>query len=340
MYHRPKSSTDIDIECVKKSENVCSNLKQYFLKDAISSECSVKRRCSASNVMTLIEHARRPDVMSKHALTLCLGKIPFKILFLFSSHCSKSNFLQFNLLDNFAKDFTLNTIVGSLGLLRILLPKILLANPLDTCVVHKMIEIYEICLHLLNDTNHTVINASLECLCVILINSKPQLTNILNSDQLTHMEILCKKRSLKNQIFRRKSSATSLDASVSKNQLNSPKRPTSPAKQSTANTPMSVISRELDESDASNVLDFGTIKSDDKGLLTGSDVELDSLRLNDFELCQSNESLVQLSATNSPSVKKSAHESTPLKTQKSTDSIGSFLNNLMHTNTGKLYHTL
>lgn len=51
------------------------SFEQYFLKDAIGTECSVKRRCSASNVMTLIEYARRPDVMSKHALTLCLGNI-------------------------------------------------------------------------------------------------------------------------------------------------------------------------------------------------------------------------------------------------------------------------
>lgn len=50
---------------------------QYFLKDAIGTECSVKRRCSASNVMTLIEYSRRPDIMSKHALTLCLGNLSF-----------------------------------------------------------------------------------------------------------------------------------------------------------------------------------------------------------------------------------------------------------------------
>lgn len=56
--------------------------KQYFLKDAISTECSVKRRCSASNVITLIVHARRPEIMSKHALTLCLGNIHLKRLLL------------------------------------------------------------------------------------------------------------------------------------------------------------------------------------------------------------------------------------------------------------------
>lgn len=36
--------------------------------------------------MTLIEHARRPDVMAKHALTLCLGKI---------DHCANIPFQYF-----------------------------------------------------------------------------------------------------------------------------------------------------------------------------------------------------------------------------------------------------
>lgn len=239
------------------------------------------------------------------------------------------------------KDFTLNTIVGALGLLRVLLPKIIAASPLDACVVHKIIEIYEICLHLLNDTNHTVINASLECLCVILAHSKPQLTDFLASDQLAHMEVLHKKRTLKNQIFRRKLSSSSLEVSMPKNQMDSPinvahggaQKPTAvhktkPAKDS--------------ETSGSDVIGCAVTRSalpyDDKGLLTGSDVELDSLRLHDFELCQSNESLPQLSEKNSPLSKKPAHSEHPLKSQKSTDSIGSFLNTLMHPNTGTQIH--
>lgn len=228
------------------------------------------------------------------------------------------------------KDFTLNTIVGALGLLRILLPKIMSANPLDQCVVHKTVEIYEICLHLLNDTNHTIINASLECLCAILTHSKPQLTNYLASDKLIHMEVLCKKRTLKNQIFRRKLSSSSIDVSLSKNQM------VSPIKMAKASPSPKIggLSKELEYPNAKNPAPSSSY--DDKGLLTGSDVELDSMRLNDFELCQSNESLLQLSEKNSPAIKKSSHnENQPLKTQKSTDSIGSFLNQLMHPNTGK-----
>ncbi|XP_055308266.1 uncharacterized protein LOC129572348 [Sitodiplosis mosellana] len=209
---------------ISLTENEVSNLIEFFLKDAINSECAVKVA----------------EVMSKYALTLCL--------------------------DNLVKVFTLNTIVGALGLFRVLLPKILSFDSLELCVVHKIIEIYEICLHWLGDS-----------------------------------------------ILLKKSDVDVLSSTV----------------------------KDLDysESDASNVLDYVTAHNaslDDKGLLTGSDIELDSLCLNDFELCQSNESLVQFSETNSPAIKKTAQDTHPLKSQKSTDSIGSFSNTLqcmMHPNT-------
>lgn len=248
---------------------------------------------------------------------------------------------MFYLADDLAKDFTLNTIVGALGLLRVLLPRILATNPLETCVAHKIIEIYEICLYLLNDdSNHTIINASLECLCVILNNSKPQLTNFLVSDKLIHMEVLCKKRSIKNQIFQRKLSSSSLDGSISKNQLASSSKNPAKSKRTEQQATQSNATKQMvpNDSDLSNVLDYVATHSacDDRGLLTGSDIELDSLRLNDFELCQSNESLVQLSEKNSPAIKRTTNETNPLKSQKSTDSIGSFFNTLMHPNTGNL----
>lgn len=217
------------------------------------------------------------------------------------------------------KDFTLNTIVGTFGVLRLLLPTLLTAKSPELCVVYKIIEIYEICLHLLGDTNHTTINASLECLCVILSHSNAQLANFLINDKLIHMQVLRKRRSLKNHIFRRKSSAET---------------PASKSKRSEEKLNKSSVTRELEnsESDASNVLEY-VVAHDEKGLLTGSDIELDSLRLNDFELCQSSESLVQLSETNSP-VTKVAHDLQSLKSHKSTDSLGSFFNTLIHPNTG------
>lgn len=217
--------------------------------------------------------------------------------------------------DDLVKDFTSNTIIGALGLLRVLLPKILSAEP---CATHKVIEVYEICLHLLGDSNHTIINASLECLCVILTNSKPKFTNLLISDKLIHMEILCKKRSIKNQIFRRKLSTSSLEVSAMKN-------PKTAKLVKTTKTPTEL---ENSESEASNVVDYAVAHCDDKGLLTGSDVEL-----NDFELCQSNESLVKLSDTSSPIVSK-PKDVHSLKSHKSTDSLSSIFNTLIHPNTG------
>lgn len=220
------------------------------------------------------------------------------------------------------KDFTLNTIVGALGLFRVLLPKILSFHSLELCVVHKVIEIYEICLHLLGDNNHTIINASLECLCVILNNSKQQLSIFLINDKLTHMEVLCKRRSLKNQIFRRKLSTSSTE--MSKNQQTVAVNPTTFEKSKIDMHSSTAKDLDHSESDASNILDYVAAHNaslDDKGLLTGSDIELDSLRLNDFELCQSNDT---------------TQDTHPLKSQKSTDSIGSFLNTLMHTNTGRV----
>lgn len=234
------------------------------------------------------------------------------------------------------KDFTSNTIVGALGLLRVLLPKITAASPLDTCVIHKIIEIYEICLHLLNDANHTIINASLECICAILTHSKPQLTNYLASDKLMHMEVLCQKRTLKNQIVRRKqSTSSSLDRSLTKHQTDSPLHSVPKARPPKLSPTHKTYDFDKDSGNSEYCVTRSPLTYDEKGLLTGSDVELDSMRLNDFELYQSNESLPQLSETSSPATrKKSAHVETPLKSQKSTDSIGSFLNQLMHPSTG------
>lgn len=234
------------------------------------------------------------------------------------------NFVVFFFADELVKDFKSNTIIGSLGLLRVLLPKILSAEVLEACVAHKVIEVYEICLHLLGDKNHTIINASLECLCVILTNSKPKLTNLLISDK--HMEILCKKRSLKNQIFRRKLSTSSMEVSTLKNQL------VTPIKRTKTKKIQSDAKKELDnsESETSNIVDYAiahNVSGDDKGLLC-SDIEL-----NDFELCQSNESLMKLMDKSSPTVGKPL-DTHSLKSHKSSDSLGSIFNTLIQTNTG------
>jgi len=48
-------------------------LLQTFL-DNISSDCAVKRRCSAQNCISLIEHARNRSLMARHGVNKVMGK--------------------------------------------------------------------------------------------------------------------------------------------------------------------------------------------------------------------------------------------------------------------------
>lgn len=277
------------------NENEVSNLIEIFVKDATGMECSVKRRCSGANVMALIENARRPDVMSKHALTICLGML--------------------------IGDFTMNTIIGAMGFLRVLLPKMLSFDRIDVQVIHKVIEIYEICLHLLNETNHSIINASLDCMSVILSNAPPTLSEYLINANMKHMEILCKRKSLKNQIFRRKSS------NASSEQLET--KPTACA------TPKATPTRKFPNTSVieSDLLNETHIPFDDKVLLLGSDVETDSLRATDTDCEKGFDSPAKTPILKSK-VPKDGSDS--MKASKSSDSMGSFFNTILaHSNTGK-----
>jgi len=49
-------------------------LLQTFL-DNISSDCAVKRRCSAQNCISLIEHARNRSLMARHGVNKVMGKL-------------------------------------------------------------------------------------------------------------------------------------------------------------------------------------------------------------------------------------------------------------------------
>lgn len=239
------------------------------------------------------------------------------------------------------KKFTSDNIVGALGFLRVLLPVVLAEKILEQCVVYKIIEIYEVCLHLLNNSNHTIINASLECLCTILSNSRPQLNELLLCNQLKHMDILSKKRSLKNQIVRRKSSTESVQLSnISKNQLFTPERafklsPNRNFDRCNDKIDSKSDSNELDSpmKKPSNLLDSSTSQasSDDKALLTCSDIELDSFRTSDSD---ANKSTLSMKSPNKSEADSA--DSGTLTRQKSTDSIGSFFNTILtHSNTGK-----
>lgn len=217
-------------------------------------------------------------------------------------------------------DFTMNTIIGAMGFLRVLLPRMLSSDRMDIQVIHKVIEIYEICLHLLSDKNHSIINASLECVSVILSNAPIKLIDYLTNENMKHMEILCKRKSLKNQIFRRKSSNTSSEQLDVKHQFFA--SPKSKAR------PKGADNSVLNESE---LLNETSVPFDDKSLLTGSDVECDSFRATDTDGEKGFDSPAR-----TPLMRlKQSKDSDSLKSPKSADSVGAFFNTILSSsNTG------
>lgn len=221
------------------------------------------------------------------------------------------------------KDYIPNNIVGALGLLRLLLPVVLRLTNGDHIVIAKTIEFVEFCLHLLHDPSHTIINAALECLNVIFDDPRPRLKHFLCSSQLKHMEILRKRRTLKHQIFKTKSSTSSIEFGRSKNNLFSASFASSPA-----HVHQSTIENESGHESAIGGKRMNAT-GDEKALLTCSDIEMESFKSTDFDTSRGDlDRAYDSSATQSPAIgstqrKMSASGDTvSLKSQ--TDSIGSF----------------
>ncbi|XP_023034526.1 uncharacterized protein LOC6647961 [Drosophila willistoni] len=187
----------------------------------ISSDCAVKRRCSAQNCISLIEHARNRTLMARHGLN--------KVIELLLNDGQETS-----------------CVLGALGLLRLLLPQLIRGYCADytddgeslaavgqqqhqeqqqqvTTDCRQIIEIYDYCLHLLSTqhtTNHAIINAALEVIngilqsldggaggaaAVVEMNSLAQsLRQLLCNQELQHNEYLRRRKSLKNQIFQLK----------------------------------------------------------------------------------------------------------------------------------------
>lgn len=142
-------------------------------------ECAIMKRCCAQNIITVIESSKRSELVMK--------KVVKKI--------------QENLLKNHEN----NTLVGTMGLLRLMMP-ILAKNDYH----EKILEILESCLNILkNDQNHTIINANLEVIVSLLnvAEDHSELKFLLTDDQkMTHKDILLSRRSI--MIRSRKSSDT------------------------------------------------------------------------------------------------------------------------------------
>lgn len=192
--------------------------------------------------------------------------------------------------------------------------------------VHKVIEVIEVCLHLLNESSHTIINASLECLSVILSNSNPKLNSFLFDDSLNHIAILSKKRSLKNQLFRRKPSITSTETFASNFQSSTPD------KHSKLKLPSKGTRNVSNSNESPNHISEIV---DDKALLTCSDIEMDSFRINESESEKNFDSPLMQSPARM--VISRSEPDTPLsKCHKTGDSFGSFFNTILtHSSTGK-----
>ncbi|KAH8383215.1 hypothetical protein KR009_007393 [Drosophila setifemur] len=194
------------------SDSEICKLFEIFL-DNIGADCAVKRRCSAQNCISLIEHARNRSLMARHGLN--------------------------KVMELLLMDQQTSSVLGALGLLRLLLPPLIRGYSGDhledseslagqqqqqqkqqttTSDCRQIIEIYDYCLHLLSTqqtTNHAVINATLEVINGVLQavdgaategqqSLGQSLRQLLCNQQLQHNEYLRRRKSLKNQIFQLK----------------------------------------------------------------------------------------------------------------------------------------
>uniref|UniRef100_A0A182JQB4 Huntingtin n=1 Tax=Anopheles christyi TaxID=43041 RepID=A0A182JQB4_9DIPT len=236
-------------------------MTELFLED-MGSDCATKRRCAARNMLSFVQGSRNPDFYANNAFNRCIEQL------------LKCGQLQQQS----------NTVLGVMGCFRAILP-IVLRN----CSVEKAIETYDLCLHFLREGTHTIINATLEVLLVILANVQPAVRKVLLSEQCVHRRMLLKRKTLKNSIFK-------------------------------INPSDSLLSSRKSSTDA-------------RSLASASDIELDSLKSMDLDSAPA----LQLECTGTPDTgARSANSSSvvaldtlSLKSQKSTDSIGSFINTLL-----------
>ncbi|GAB0090643.1 huntingtin [Sergentomyia squamirostris] len=144
---------------------------QIFLDD-LSSKCTIKRRSAAQNIVIFIEHARKTCDLGHLALSKALEMLRRKQ--------------------------TPESTVGVLGFTRLIVPVLLREK---NCDFSKLLEVYEICLHYLIETNnHSIINACLEVLYVMTLNPPEKWKEILQDTALVSQEVLLKKHGLTNSI--------------------------------------------------------------------------------------------------------------------------------------------
>lgn len=263
------------------------------------------------------------------------------------------------------KEYASNVIIGVLGFLRLLLPVLLQQ---DNCDFAKTIEIYDLCLHLLHDKSHSIINAALEVICIVLNEPRPKLKALLTTDE--HVDIIRKRKSLKSMLFNRnlnesKTTSRKSSAETIKNATYDKAKEYSPA----TTTTLQSKTQEQPLADNPNVnknkIEFETMERKENYFrvkhrncqdatvagvaitTTDSDIEMDSFKSIEFDseiamsqsFTLSHDEGVDNAAVGDKPPRRQKSDTTSLKSQKSTESIGSFINSLLsHSNTGKCSH--
>ncbi|KFB36381.1 AGAP003681-PA-like protein [Anopheles sinensis] len=264
-------------------------MTELFLED-LGSDCATKRRCAARNTLTFVLGSRNPEFYANNAFNRCIEQL------------LKCGQLQQQP----------NTVLGVMGCFRAILPIVL-----RSCSIEKAIETFDLCLHFLREGTHTIINATLEVLLVILANVQPTVRKVLLSEQCEHRRMLLKRKTLKNSIFKLNPSESLLSSRKSSTDARSDHL-LRPGTLALTSTPIKFPP-----------------PIDDRSLASASDIELDSLKSMDLDTESRTAPALQLECSGSldpsggSSVAAPAPDTLSLKSQKSTDSIGSFLNTLL-----------
>lgn len=251
------------LNCLTDGETL--KLVELFGDENLTVECAIKRRCSAKNLISMLEYSTRKDFLIK--------SVTVKIQ------------------ENLSKSQHTNSVLGSLGLLRLCMPLLVSSNSYH----QKVLELLETCLNYLKtESNHSIINANLEVVNVLLTsaNSSVEMKELLiDDDKMLHKDMLLSKRSMSAlmNLDSRKSSDTET-LKIHDNFLQIPSASTSVM--STPNKSLTALT------------DF-------------SDVEGDSFKSIDFE-----------GETSSPITKNFLERGAETMSLKSTDSINSFFNSI------------
>ncbi|XP_055610862.1 huntingtin isoform X2 [Uranotaenia lowii] len=270
MFSEKLESYMTDWEVMKMTE--------VFIED-LTAECATKRRCAAQNIDSFIAGSRWPEVHANNAFNRCI-----EILL---------------------KNQEQNAVLGVLTCFRGILPHVLKSAGVD-----KSIEVLDLLLQFLKDGSHSVVNATLEVISVILNSVQPATRKVLLSQEMEHQKMLLKRKTLKNSIFKINLSESLLSSRKSSTDARMDSlRPGSSSFLQVTSTPTKFA------------------PGDDKSLASASDLEMESFRSMEFD----NSFQTSESSPEKESKPKPVPDSVSLRSQKSTDSIGSFFNTFLNT---------